>query len=56
MNNRKGKMDSLRDEWLPALQELADQISVKFERLFDYMGCEGEVHLIKGTDGVSLTQ
>jgi structural maintenance of chromosomes protein 5 len=52
VENRKARMDALRDQWLPALQELADKISVKFERLFDKVNCEGIVTLVKGTDGI----
>ncbi|XP_059477405.1 structural maintenance of chromosomes protein 5-like [Neocloeon triangulifer] len=48
VTGRKTQMDRLKETWLPALEELADRISVKFERLFNYMGCEGTVKLLKG--------
>lgn len=52
VTNRKANMDALRDEWVPTLEELSERINVKFGRLFNYMACEGEVHLIKGNEEV----
>ena len=53
VKNRKANMDALRDKWLPALEELSERINVKFGRLFNYMSCEGEVHLVKGNEEVN---
>ncbi|CAB3379508.1 Hypothetical predicted protein [Cloeon dipterum] len=50
--SRKAEMDKLKATWVPALHELADRICVKFERLFNYMNCEGTVKLIEGNPEV----
>lgn len=40
-------INSIRDEWLPAIETLIKKISTKFSRYFASLGCAGEVTLDK---------
>ncbi|KAJ1816349.1 Structural maintenance of chromosomes protein 5 [Coemansia sp. RSA 2599] len=43
---------SLRRQWEQPLSQIVQQISENFTRMFDYIGCSGEVRLKRAGDGV----
>ncbi|KAK5648718.1 hypothetical protein RI129_003610 [Pyrocoelia pectoralis] len=50
LNNTNCDMEKLEKEWLEPLEELVQEINLKFSNAFRRMGCAGEISIYKGTN------
>jgi len=50
LNNEINRVEELKKEWLPTLQEMMEKINKSFSKYFDEIGCSGEVQLQEHED------
>ncbi|KAI9101964.1 hypothetical protein DFS34DRAFT_612195 [Phlyctochytrium arcticum] len=50
LNDRRGRIQSIKDKWVPELTELVNSISKNFADAFDKIGCAGEVRIAENDD------